>query len=50
MSCAPNLCIRKIVKRRQLEKKENEKTHLVARHIGFAPSRAITDSPPRSHV
>jgi hypothetical protein len=28
MSCAHNLCIRKIVERRKLEKKENEKTHV----------------------
>jgi hypothetical protein len=55
MSCAPNLCIKKFVKRGKLEKEENEKNpregaggrrgarwlQATARHIGFAPKIAL---------
>jgi hypothetical protein len=39
MSCAPNLYIKKIVKRGKLEKKETKKPHVGARADGAARER-----------
>jgi hypothetical protein len=40
MSCAPNLCKRKLLKKRKLEEKKMKKTHVGARADGAARGRS----------